>query len=367
MESTPTKKRKFEAEDEEEKTQKKVKIEKEEEEQNNVEVELGPSGRSYDKVAITSTLTGFQLKVLKGDLFKDVPEPKSTSLAHCVSQDLKLGKGVAKLFRQKFGRIGELEKAKAGIGDIAVLKDNARFIYNMVTKAKYSDKPTYESLRQSLVAMRNHAVEHLVKHIAMPKIGCGLDGLDWNAVRTLVKNVFLDTDIKISVYVLEDLGVLAKKQSTTDCSPRKRPSSDSKRPKKSDDDDSSKKYPILDIAEGNLTLLKDDEPNMPSQVALEFKGLPDVFLGDRIFLQSGMANVEELTRIIISYGGEVVTEIQFEDANVIVRSSTVNTKEPLIKKFGLLAKKKAPQVAEKWLKDSIAKRKRQPLDDYIIL
>ena len=67
----------------------------------------------------------------------------------------------------------------------------------------FSDFPSYEDLRQSLVAMRNHAEKNQVTHIAMPKIGCGLDKLEWNAVRTLIKNVFLQTDIQIDVYHLE--------------------------------------------------------------------------------------------------------------------------------------------------------------------
>ena len=37
----------------------------------------------------------------------------------------------------------------------------------------------------------------------MPKIGCGLDKLDWNVVITIIKNVFLETTIKIDVYYLE--------------------------------------------------------------------------------------------------------------------------------------------------------------------
>ena len=37
---------------------------------------------------------------------------------------------------------------------IAVLKVGPKFIYNLVTKAKYYGKPTYESLRKTLVAMK---------------------------------------------------------------------------------------------------------------------------------------------------------------------------------------------------------------------
>lgn len=34
----------------------------------------------------------------------------------------------------------------------------------------------------------------------MPKLGCGLDGLDWKTVHLLIKLAFLDTDIKVVIY-----------------------------------------------------------------------------------------------------------------------------------------------------------------------
>jgi hypothetical protein len=47
---------------------------------------------------------------------------------------VRLGKGVAKIFREKFGRIRELEDSGAEVGGIAVLREAGRFIYNLVTK-----------------------------------------------------------------------------------------------------------------------------------------------------------------------------------------------------------------------------------------
>jgi hypothetical protein len=41
---------------------------------------------------------------------------------------------VAKIFREKFGRIRELEDSGAEVGGIAVLQEAGRFIYNLVTK-----------------------------------------------------------------------------------------------------------------------------------------------------------------------------------------------------------------------------------------
>ena len=42
-----------------------------------------------------------------GDLFSCDP---TSSLGHCVSADLHMGKGIAVLFKKKFGNIPELKK-----------------------------------------------------------------------------------------------------------------------------------------------------------------------------------------------------------------------------------------------------------------
>jgi hypothetical protein len=44
---------------------------------------------------------------IHGDLFT---APSTTSLAHCVSRDMHMGKGIATLFRDKFGQVNELRK-----------------------------------------------------------------------------------------------------------------------------------------------------------------------------------------------------------------------------------------------------------------
>lgn len=43
---------------------------------------------------------------VKGDLFSCPPR---ASLAHCVSEDMAMGKGIATLFKRKFGGVGELK------------------------------------------------------------------------------------------------------------------------------------------------------------------------------------------------------------------------------------------------------------------
>ena len=142
----------------------------------------------------------FEINNYLGDLF-ETSNP-SSSLAHCVSSDMKMSKGIARVFCQKFDVLNELRDTSTQIGGIVVVREGRRFIYNLVTKEKFNDSPTYRNLKLALMKMKDHALKHNVKEISMPKIGCGLDLLKWDIVQSIIKSAFLGTNIKISVYYL---------------------------------------------------------------------------------------------------------------------------------------------------------------------
>ena len=128
-----------------------------------------------------------------------------TSIAHCVSRDLYMGAGVAKQIREKFGRIEELKEQEIGVGGVAVLSIGpGRFIYNLVTKEKFSDKPSLWSIRESIKEMRTHSIENNIDIISMPRIASGLDKMDWNEVLKILNKLFKSSDIIIRVYTLDD-------------------------------------------------------------------------------------------------------------------------------------------------------------------
>lgn len=86
------------------------------------------------------------------------------------------------------------------VGGVAVLKRQDRFVYYLITKESYFNKPTYETLHLSLQSLRNHAKVNEVQQLAMPRIGCGLDGLQWPKVKDLIEEVFRDTEIQVNVW-----------------------------------------------------------------------------------------------------------------------------------------------------------------------
>jgi len=133
---------------------------------------------------------------------------KDYHLAHCVSADFKLGAGIAAEFNNKYKCRNRLFQIHPGslvsywdsLDDhhkgLCVITDP---VYNLVTKRNYWDKPTLVSVTNALLWMREDTEIRNIKKIAMPKIGCGLDKLDWYDVSLLIKETFADTDVEILV------------------------------------------------------------------------------------------------------------------------------------------------------------------------
>ena len=48
--------------------------------------------------------------------------------------------------------------------------------------------------------MTNHANKHKVTQISMPKVGCGLDRLEWHKVECLIKELCAQPNLTITVY-----------------------------------------------------------------------------------------------------------------------------------------------------------------------
>ena len=132
--------------------------------------------------------------------------PNDYYLAHCISADFALGAGIAKQFVEEMDIKNKLislyseKRFKKDIIGKYLLTGN---VFNLVTKEKYYYKPTYNSLECCLTNMKVYCLENNIKKIAMPKIGCGLDKLNWDMVQGIIKDVFRYTDIEIVVCIKE--------------------------------------------------------------------------------------------------------------------------------------------------------------------
>lgn len=122
--------------------------------------------------------------------------------AHCISWDCKMGAGIAVPMKKRF-KLNELKKAIDN-SDIPINWPVCFYyhgVYNLITKDKYRNKPSYDTMKSALVSMFYHVESHGIKHIVMPKIGSGLDRLSWPKVREIIQEVFEKSDVEILVCI----------------------------------------------------------------------------------------------------------------------------------------------------------------------
>ena len=111
---------------------------------------------------------------------------------HCISQDCKMGAGIALPMKKVF----KLSSLKADKFPDCIYYHG---VLNLVTKKVYWSKPTYQTLEQSLIKMKEVCEKEGINKLVMPKIGCGLDRLQWARVREYIQEIFKDTDLDILV------------------------------------------------------------------------------------------------------------------------------------------------------------------------
>ena len=132
----------------------------------------------------------------KRDLFT---MPNRYYLAHCISSDFALGAGIAKTFDSVYNMRFKLFNKYPDYdyyGGDALLVEN---VFNLVTKEKYWHKPTYDTLRESLEMMKEQMHFECITNLAMPRLGCGLDRLQWPKVYEIICEVFEDMDVEIVI------------------------------------------------------------------------------------------------------------------------------------------------------------------------
>ena len=124
----------------------------------------------------------------------------------CISSDFKMGKGIALEFNKVFNCKNELVKEFKNFkweNTGRCIKAKNSIVFHLITKNKYWDKPTYRTLKESLIELKTLCIEQNIKKLVMPKIGCGLDKLQWNTVKEDIIKIFNDTDIEILICYLD--------------------------------------------------------------------------------------------------------------------------------------------------------------------
>ncbi len=143
------------------------------------------------------------------DLFKEIKLADCVIL-HCISADKAMGAGIAKPLQDTF-KIREnwpqkLPKRLIGWnnkGYSVFVSCGDQLIGNLITKENYWGKPTYttfwEALNDATQTLNSLHLEgfDVPNKIVMPRIGCGLDKLEWEKARPMIETAFGSYDVVV--------------------------------------------------------------------------------------------------------------------------------------------------------------------------
>ena len=77
---------------------------------------------------------------------------------------------------------------------------NPRYIINFPTKRHWKGNSKIEDIESGLVALVDIIEKYHIKSIAIPPLGSGLGGLEWNIVKHLIENSLKSIDIKVVIF-----------------------------------------------------------------------------------------------------------------------------------------------------------------------
>lgn len=147
------------------------------------------------------------------DLFNRALYHNGVCYVQCISADLRMDRGIAEQFNDHFDmkrKLMEKYKIEDTINAFRHQKAEVIFangvpVFNLITKENYWEKPTIINMSEALKLLRFYCETFGIKELLMPKIGCGLDKLEWKDVKRIILKTFDDTDIKVTICKLREV------------------------------------------------------------------------------------------------------------------------------------------------------------------
>lgn len=149
---------------------------------------------------------GAMIEITKGNLI----ETDAEALVNTVNCVGYMGKGIALQFKKAFPenfRVYEqaCKKKQVKPGKMFVFETgsmlNPKYIINFQTKRHWRGKSKLEDIESGLKALVKEIRERSIRSVAVPPLGCGLGGLDWEVVRPMIEEAFLELpDVQVCLF-----------------------------------------------------------------------------------------------------------------------------------------------------------------------
>lgn len=145
------------------------------------------------------------IRFVRGDILHSQAE----ALVNTVNTVGVMGKGIALHFRKRFPENYRFyreacERGEVVPGKVLVFRTEylqPRYIINFPTKRHWRERSRLEDIEAGLDDLVRRVRELHIVSIAIPALGCGHGGLDWNQVRPLIEKAFASLpEVQVEVY-----------------------------------------------------------------------------------------------------------------------------------------------------------------------
>jgi len=138
----------------------------------------------------------------KGNIF--LLDKKVTAFAHGCNCVGAMGKGIAITFRQKWPVMYQEYKKHCltnqfKLGEVLYWQEEGYHIFNLGTQKHWRSNAELNAIKNAITTMLILAEQKDIKTIALPKIGAGLGGLNWEVVKDTIQQIAEQTQITLIV------------------------------------------------------------------------------------------------------------------------------------------------------------------------
>jgi O-acetyl-ADP-ribose deacetylase (regulator of RNase III) len=138
-------------------------------------------------------------------------ESGAEALVNTVNTVGVMGKGLALMFKEAFpanyreyataSKRGDVQTGRMFVTERPSMVGPPRWLINFPTKQHWRARTRVEWIEEGLVDLRRIIRERDIRSIAVPPLGCGNGGLDWEDVRPRIERALADlTDVEITIY-----------------------------------------------------------------------------------------------------------------------------------------------------------------------
>ena len=158
-------------------------------------------GFKFEKEKYAQVCNKVFVRELKEDL---LAMPVYYNIAHCIPADFTIHGVTAKRIDEMYDLVNLLKcdyfdwEVRPDVGEVNYLKN----VFTLFATSKKYARPSMEDLRKCVANLAQECMDLGIMYLAMPRIGCGHNKLNWDEVKDMICEEFKKVYTNIDSYVI---------------------------------------------------------------------------------------------------------------------------------------------------------------------